>query len=94
MKSCCIQLDQSSFDCLAKFSSDALQQVFKPRKKDDESGYMELPPDTLGTPLTAKLIQIFCSKEEGQQLLAIAQAHCTAGVFAIKDALNLADKDI
>ena len=90
----CIPVDQSSFDCLSKFSSHALQQVFKPREKNDESGYVELPPDRLGTPLTAKLMQVFCSKEEGQQLLAIAQAHCTAAVPSINEALRLADKAV
>ena len=90
----CIPVDQSSFDCLSKFSPDALQQVFKVREKDDQSGYVELSPDGLGTPLTAKLMQVFCSKEEAQQLLAIAQAHCTAAVASIKEALTLADKAI
>jgi hypothetical protein len=92
--SLCIPVDQSSFDCLSKFSPDALQEVFKPRGKENESGYVELPPDSLGTPLAAKLMQVFCSKEEGEQLLAIAQAHCTAAVASIKEALSLADKAI
>lgn len=54
--SLCIPVDQSSFDCLSKFSPDALQQVFKQRGKENESGYVELPSDSLGTPLTAKLM--------------------------------------
>ena len=91
--SICIQLDQSSFECLRDKAFDALQQVFKHREKDDTSGYVNLTVDKL-MPLNIDPIQVFCSKEEGQELLGIAQTHCTGAVHAIKEALKLGDNAI
>ena len=68
-----IGLNQTDFVCLRdKIPDDSsLRQVFKPwQNDDDESGYDEFKQTGPGIPLTAE-IQIHCSKEEGEQLLAL-----------------------
>ena len=70
-----IGLNQADFVCLRdKIPDDSsLRQVFKPwQNDDDESGYDEFKQTGPGIPLTAE-IQIHCSKEEGEQLLAFAR---------------------
>lgn len=84
-----IGLNQADFDCLrGNVSEDSpLWQVFKPWQKDDESGYMDFKHASPGImPLTAEF-HIYCSKEEGEQLLAIAKKHCLGAVSAINGGL-------
>jgi len=87
----CIQLNQSSLDCLRDHASDALPQLFQLRGK--ESGYVELKRDSAGW-MPGKQIQLCCANEEAEQLLAIAQKECKGAVPDIKEGLRLGDKDI
>lgn len=84
-----IQLDKSSFDCLSTSipAVSPLRQLFQPRKKDDESGYVDVVHARTGMPMAATLVQVYCSEDEGQELLGIAQTHCTDAVHSIKEAL-------
>ena len=84
-----IGLNQTDFVCLRdKIPDDSsLRQVFKPwQNDDDESGYVEFKQTGPGIPLTAE-IQIHCSKEEGEQLLAFAKKHCPSAVPPVNAAL-------
>ena len=84
-----IGLNQADFVCLRdKIPDDSsLRQVFKPWQNDDnESGYDEFKQTGPGIPLTAE-IQIHCSKEEGEQLLAFAKKHCPSAVPPVNAAL-------
>ena len=84
-----IGLNQTDFVCLRdKIPDDSsLRQVFKPwQNDDDESGYDEFKQTGPGIPLTAE-IQIHCSKEEGEQLLAFAKKHCPRAVPPVNAAL-------
>ena len=84
-----IGLNQTDFVCLRdKIPDDSsLRQVFKPwQNDDDESGYDEFKQTGPGIPLTAE-IQIHCTKEEGEQLLAFAKKHCPSAVPPVNTAL-------
>jgi hypothetical protein len=83
-----IGLNQTDFVCLRdKIPTDSsLWQVFKPWQNDDESGYVEFKQTGPGIPLTAEF-QIYCSKEQGEQLLAVAKKHCPSVVPPVNAAL-------
>ena len=83
-----IGLNQTDFVCLRdKIPDDSsLRQVFKPWQNDYESGYVEFKQTGPGIPLTAEF-QIHCSKEQGEQLLAVAKNHCPSAIPPVTAAL-------
>jgi len=78
-----LELSRASFDCLLGHASEALPQLFKQRAKDNESGYVSL----------GSQVNIFCTKEQAKELLAIAEKDCTGAISAIKTGIRLGDEE-
>jgi len=79
-----LELSQPSFDCLLDHGSETLRELFKPRGKDNESGYVSL----------GSQVNVFCTESQAKELLAIAERDCTGAVSAIRTGIRLGDEEI
>ena len=74
-----LELSRASFDCLLEHASEGLPELFKQRAKDNESGCVSLGAQ----------VNIFCTEDQAQGLLVIAERDCTGAVSAIKTGVRL-----
>jgi hypothetical protein len=68
---------------LLDHASETLPQLFEQRTKDKESGYVSLDSQ----------VNIFCTENEANELLVIAERDCTGAVSAIRTGIRIGDEE-